>query len=396
MLQYILTKLCAGANMGAGYSNYLKGDCLNTPEDNGMSFFKTVNTNIVFSSPNCNQQLNSGFFGCGSYPFLSPPSSYTEQIPQNYIPPSNSIMLGKNYGRSSNIDVVTLKTYTNNDDVYFNNTELNPWKPKKYCPAPYNINNRSGPAYTNCHAYGSMVRKLANQNSYTDRLYFDWLDGFQLPYAGYNWKTCNEPCVLNNWLIMSHPATFMYTSIPQPFLINDHFEESGSPCPSDATNGGLNYIPFCAPMNVRKSDGTLIGQYTGLSFCTVFGMANLAIPVRPYLPPDEWSPVPPPNTPEVNPRRMFIKMEVWCFWRGTSVDPNYLLGSPLIQKQAYYFYSLAPGGAGQSRDWRFPFRLIFAQGVYGNFDVPITLNIVGGGTQNIVSNLSNMKALVSY
>lgn len=387
--------------MGKGYSQYLRGDCLNTPENNNMALFKTVNAHLVFSSPECTNQRTSGFFACGSYPFLVPPVNYTEQIPQNYIPPGDTIVYGKLYGKSQDTTPITLKDLKGND-VYFNSTEIQPWLPVPYCPMPYNIYQRSGPAFTNCHCYGAMVRRLANNNNYENRANYEWVDAaMQLPYSGYaeRFPVCGEGCTTTNWLIMSNPAMPMWTSNDNPLVITTHYEQSGYNCPSNASNGGNLYIPFCAPMNVREADGNLLGQYTGIGFSLIYGQGSIVFPTRPYLPPDEWSPVPPPNTPEVNPRRAFWSLEVSYFFRGTSVDPvNKPLGSPLIGKMRFYLYSLAPGGPGQSRDWRFPFRILFQQSIYGDFRTPIELNVLTSPvtTQVINVNMTNMKALVTY
>lgn len=383
--------------MGKGYSQYLQGDCLNTPLNNTMEFFKAVNLNLAFSSPNCSNQRVSGFFGCGSSPLLTPPKPYTYQIPPNYIPPSDTIVYGRMYGKSSDTDVKTL-TFLDGSDVWFNSTEVAPWAPTAYCPFPYNVYNRSGPAFSQSSCYGSMVRKLANNNTYIDRLMYDWVDAsLEVPWVDYNYKLCQEPCKTKNWLIMSQPATSLYTSIPEPFLITSHYEQSGSAVPSSSLYGGNLYIPFCDPMPVRSADGTPRGYYTGLSFLPIFGQASIVFPTQPYLPPDQWSPVPPPNTPKVNPRNAFFSIELWTFFRGTSLDPNFIVGSPLISKVRFYLYSLAPGGPGQSRDWRFPFRILFQDTVYADYATPIDCNIIGSGTPlRITLNQTNIKCLVTY
>jgi hypothetical protein len=242
-----------------------------------------------------------------------------------------------------------------------------------------------------------MTRKLNNNNTYIDRLMYDWIDsGLEVPASDYGYKFCSEPCRTKNWLIMSHPATSLWTSIPEPFKITSHYEQSGSAVPSNAAYGGNLYIPFCDPMNVRAADGTLLGQYTGLSFVCIYGQASIVFPVIPYLPPDPYSPVPPPNTPTVDPKKAFYSYEIWSFFRGTSVDPNVPLGSPLISKIRFWLYSLAPGGPGQTRDWRYPFRIIYQSSVYADYPTNINCNIIGGATEQIIVNQTNIKGLITY
>lgn len=382
--------------MGAGYSTYLQAECLNTPLNNNIDLFKTITSHVVFSSPDCSNQRESGFFGCQSSPLLSPPVPYTENIPENYIPVSETVVYGKLYGKTGNTNPVLL-TALNGDPVYFNSTEFAPWTNVKYCPAPYNVYNRSGPAFENCHCYGSLQRKLNNNNTYQDRLYYDFIDsGVQVPHPDYTFKQCGTGCPTNNWLIFSQPATNFWTSIPEPFKITTHFEQSGSACPSSPSYGGNLYIPFCDNMPVRKSDGTLAGYYTGLAFSLVYGQCSVVFPVRPYLPPDPYSPVPPPNTPEVDPKKAMWSVEMSTYFRGTSVDPGYEIGSPLLSKIRFWLYSLAPGGPGQTRDWRFPFRILYQSSVYADYPTIIDCNVIGSGPYRITLNQTNVKVLITY
>lgn len=380
--------------MGKGYNTLIQGDCLNIPQDNSVPLFKTINCHLVWSSPQCSNQRNSGIFGCkaGS---LVPTIPYTEQIPLNYIPPSDAVVFGKVYGQ--NLNPTTLKTI-GGEDIFFNYNDLTPWLPRKYCPVPYNIYDKSGPSFTNCHCFGGLIRKMADVNSYQNRLDFDFVDSnMKVPYPRWEKYGCGQKCETYNWLSYTHPASSLYTSIPEPFKITTHFEQSGSPVPSDATKGGNLYLPFCSPMNVRDTNGVVIGRYTGLSFGIIFGQANINMPVRPYLPYDEWTVEPDPTKyPEVDPHKVFYSCDVWVFMRGVTEPDKLPLGSPLLGKIRYYLYSKAPGAPGQIADWRFPFRILFQQGVYGDLPMDVSLNLVGGGTQGIKLNFTNQKILVTY
>lgn len=374
--------------MGKGYSLPLAGQCINDGNDSGLYFMKTVNMHVVWSSPTCSAQTDGGFFACGSSPFFTPPKPYTEPYPINYVPPSGSTSYGFIYGISENVPVTL--TGLNGDPLYFSAGDLAPWLPKTYCPPPYNVYNRAGPAYTNCHCYGAMTRRPANNNNYANRANYDFIDGFEVPYADYNAKICGE-CKTKNWLIFSNPAQPLYTTVDEPFLISTHFEQSGSAAPSDSANGGNLYVPFCAPMNVRKEDGTIVGQYTGLAVSAVFGMASLAYGfANPYLPPNEWSPNPPPK-PKVDSHRAFYSLELSTYFRGTSTDSSYVVGSPLLSRQRYWLYSGPNTG-----NWRYPFRIMFQTTLYATNPTTIRLNVLGGTTQDLTLNNTNQKILVTY
>lgn len=378
--------------MGRGLSYKLRGQCINAGSDSGLYFFKTVNLNMVWSSPTCSAQTQGGFFACGSSPFFPPPNERpgTEGYPINYVG-NNGLVYGKSYGKSQ-FDPIELTTLTGNP-VYFNATDFAPWRPVNYCPPPLNRESRSGPAFKNCHVYGAMTRRLANNNNYTGRAEYEFVDGFEVPYADYNIKLCGDGCPTKNWLIFSNPAQPLFSTVNQPFTILTHFEQSGEPAPSDPANGGNLYVPFCGNMNVRAEDGTVIGYYSGLSISAVFGMCSLAYGFAdPYRPPDEWSPLPPPK-PKADPARAWYSLEVSVYFRGvtTNPDPIGTLGSPLIGKFRYYLYSGLSTG-----NWRYPFRVLFQDTIYATNPMRVNCNIIGEAPQEIIINTTNQKALVSY
>lgn len=375
--------------MGKGLSYRLPGQCVNDGANSGLYFFKTVNMHMVWSSPTCSTQMESGFFACGSDPLLVPPKAGTEKYPPNFIPTSDSVVFGRPYGKS--FTTPTELTALNGDPVYFSQNDIAPWKPTTYCPPPLNRYSRAGPAYNNCHLYGAMNRRKANNNNYTNRADYNFIDGFEVPYADYKEKLCGTGCPTQNWLIFSNPAQPLFTTVNEPFTISTHFEQCGQPCPSDPNNGGNLYVPFCAPMRARKENGDVIGEYTGLAVSAVFGMCSLAYGfARPYLPPNEWDPSTPPK-PRVDSGRAFYSIEVSVYFTGNSTDPSYLLGSPLLGKYRYYLYS-----APQNQKWKYPFRVLFQDTIYASNPMQIICNVINEGPLTFTLNASNQKVLVTY
>jgi hypothetical protein len=304
------------------------------------------------------------------------------------------------YGRDN--PLVNLTTL-NGTPVWFDTNEINPWRKKFYCPAPYNRYDRAGPAITTPHCYGSATRKPMTAPAYKNRQAYSFVDSFELPHSEYKDlnEICGPGCKIRNFLIFmggvgGSSADYIYCTQPEPFLVDTHFEQCGESPSTDTSKGGLMNIPFSAPMNARLADGKLIGSYKAFAFSIVFGNCALVAPINPYLPPDEWSTALPPR-PKVNPLNQFFSAQVSVYMVGESLDPDdIVLGSPLLTRYRYYFYS-KPGGDGQTLDWRYPFRVLGQQTIYGSEPVTLALNVLQQPTQEqIYLNFTNARLLVTY
>lgn len=358
--------------MGIGYAESpITATCLNQVANNFKPLFPFVNVHTVFSSPTCGQNRTSGIFGCKT--------SGTENIPISYTFP-NTLIQSKKYGVENK--TVNLKSYSN-VDVYFNIADISSILPRQYCPSPF-LTYTSGPSLTTAHCY----THLKSRTNYQDRLNYNFVDSsIQIPD-----NDLPDDCKTNNWLIFSNPAAKFYTNnITDPFKVISFYEQSGNSPSSDSTKGGNNYMPFCTPITARDQTGVALGQYTGLTFLYKFGQAINIVPFRPYLPYDPYTTI--PNTTRVNPNALFYSLEVDVFWRGS----NNILGSPLLNRIRYWFYSKAPGGEGQPVAYYDPFALIFKDtGFTYDWSFDLNLNIIGSAQQTITINLSNMQNLVTY
>lgn len=379
-----------------GYAERLNANCFNNGANTGTNLLKTLSYHIVYSSPNCTAQLNGGFFACGSSDLLNPPVPYTRQYPPNYNPPSTSIVLGKKYGASSQTEPTVL-TRLDGVPVWFSNADLAPLKPVPYCPQPYNIYKRSGPAYQNCTAYGSLNRTNPTLPIPLNRKEYAFLDAFiTVPDPERNVKLCetgDKVCATNNWLTVAGLGDDLllplFTTIPEPFLITTHYEQSKSPAPFDIN--GNSFIPFCNYLAARLETGEQIGYYSGICFSLIFSPAAITYgPVNPYLPQNEWSPVPPPKPP-VDPHRAFYTLELSTFFRGHTTDVRFPIGSPLISKQRYYLY-VGP----ENTNYQYPFRILFQESIYGSNPIQLTFNTVGAAPTTLPIDLTGQKVLITY
>ena len=379
-----------------GYAERLNANCFNNGNNTGTNLLKTLSYHIVFSSPTCTAQLNGGYFACGSSPLLVPPVPYTQGYPVNYVPPNGSTVFGRKYGASSQTDA-TILTRLDGEPVWFTAGDLAPLLPKAYCPAPYNVYKRSGPAYKNCTAFGSLDRADPTDPIPVNRKDYAFLDAFlTVPDAERNVKLCetgDKICPTNNWLTVAGLGNDvllpLFSTIPSPFTITSHFEQSGSNAPYNALGNG--YIPFCANLNARLETGEIIGYYSGLCFSLIFSPAAITYgPVNPYLPQNEWSPVPPPKPP-VDPHRAFYTLELSTYYRGHTTDANYPIGSPLISKQRYYLY-VGP----ENTNYQYPFRILFQEGIYGSNPVLLTFNTIDAAPTTLNIDLTGQKVLITY
>lgn len=377
-----------------GYAQRLNANCNNNGSNTGANLLKTLNYHIVFSSPTCTTPLEGGFFACGA-DSLTPTTPFTQKYPPNYNPPSGSTVLGKEYGSSSQTES-TILTRLDGEPVWFTQADLYPLRKVFFCPPPYAVYTRSGPAFSNCTCYGSLDRADPTKPIPTNRTNYKFLDAnITVPDPERNVKFCetgNGICATNNWLTVAALGNDLllplFTSIPQPFTVQTHFEQSNSPAPFNSL--GENYIPFCENLACRLESGAQIGYYSGLCFSFIFSPGVITYgPINQYLPQNEWSPALPPK-PVVDPHRAFYTCELSTYFRGHTTDPTYPVGSPLISKQRYYLYV----GTENVR-YQYPFRILFQESVYASNPFKITLNTIDASPTVFDLDFTGQKVLVT-
>jgi hypothetical protein len=386
--------------MGRGYAIKTNGECVHFWERNNANFFKTINTHITFGSFTGCPNGNSGIYGCkGNRFFANTPG--IEPIPPSMMP--TGVAKGPVYGKSKN--TILLKTRSTQELVYFDSSSWDLIKPRQRCPIyPGQTSARldvQGPAFSNAHAICTLSRKMADQNNYVNRLDHNFVDGYSLPYDPENKPKpkCGEEDsgYTNKWLIFTHPATNLYTSIPEPFKIKDYYEESGSVPSQNPNYGGINFMPFCQPLSVYNYDKSkYFGQYLGLTFVIIFGQNAHAFPVKRYLPDNYY--ITEPNPPKIDPTKALHGLELWAFWTASSPG----LGSPLIGKIRFWFHSMAPGKEtdGEGRDWIEPFMINFSSTTISAASENVYVLDSRVINQNTITplnlNLSGLQVFVTY
>jgi hypothetical protein len=346
--------------MGRGYAIKTNGECVAYWERNNANLFKTVNAHITFGSFTGCPNGNGGIYGCKGNSFFAN-TPYIQTIPASML--ANGVPRGPIYGKSNTN--ITLKTKSTNEIVYFDNESWDAIKPRQRCLLyPGQREPRldvQGPAVQNAHALCTLSRKLAPVNEYVNRFDHDFVDGYEIPFflPGDEKPKCGseDGGFTNKWLVFTHPATSLYTTVPEPFKINNYYEECGLSPSQNANYGGINFMPFCKPLNVYNYDKSKwYGSYLGYTFVLIFGQNAHTFPIKKYLPDDYYSTQPPP-LPKIDPTKALYGLELWAFW----VANNSGLGSPLIGKVRLWFYSVAPGKEDENgREWISPFMINFS------------------------------------
>lgn len=354
--------------MGAGaYAKLLAGNCISIPTRHLMPF-KEFCIHTLGSSPPLATYPDSGLFGCNAYST----NPGTQLLVDPRIP--DALTRHQLYGYTS--ATVTLPTF-------FNAANLAPWRERKIIGPmdPYN-NRASGPAIKQAHMVTEVRRRLKqiaspNNNNYANRYDFYFTDAAT---AYSNQK---------DWLGFFHPAMQFWTNknVPEPFSAVSYYEDGGaSAATSDVYNQGI--IPFCSPVNAYSSDGTLLGQYVGYTFMFYFGMAYLKYPIPGFKPPDYYSTSPTP--PEVNPTYQFFSTDCHLFLVA-SPAAGQTLKSPKIGSIRYWTYN-KDGTTWNIGD---QYMYILNGAFRSQWKFNVAFNHVGGGSETILFNMSNLQVYVT-
>lgn len=354
--------------MGAGaYAELLVGNCVVVPTRVCVPF-KEFCIHTLASSPALASYPDSGLFGCNAYAS----NSGTQLLPNPSIP--SALTFHKIYGRTTS--AVTLPTY-------FNSSDLAPWRSRQIIGPgdPYN-NRASGPAVKQAHAYTMVRRRLKQSGSPNNRNYAGKSDFyFTDADAAYSNQT--------DWLGFFHPAGFLWANkgVSEPFNAVNYYEDSGTnPPTTDVYNN--NIIPFCSPLNVYNSSGTLLGQYIGYTMMYYFGMAFLKYPIPGFKPEDYYSTSPTP--PEVTPTFQFFSTDCHIFLVAAPASGQ-VLKSPKIGSSRYWVYNK------DGTTWNICDQYMYMlQGpMTQNWKFNVNFNYIGSGSETILFNLSNLQAYVT-
>lgn len=354
--------------MGAGAKGYLlSGDCAVEPTRH-CSPFKEFCIHLLGGSPALSTYPDSGLFGCNAY--LSNPG--TQLLDNPKIP--DALSRHPVYGRTT--AAVTLPTY-------FQSADLAPWRSRKIMGAmdPYN-NRASGPAVQEAHMV-TMVRRRLKRSTIPHN------DSYANRYGFYFTDAATAYSNQQDWMGFLHPGMYFWTNkdMPEPFLAVDYYEDSGS-TPPISDSYCQDFIPFCSPVNTYSSGGTLLGQYVGYSAIYYFGMGFLKYPIPGFKPEDYYSPL--PIKPEITPTFQLFTVDAHLFLVAAPASGQ-TLKSPKIGSARHWVYNKD----GTTWDVGDQYMYMLCGAMTSNWKWNTVFNLVGGGSETILFNLSNLQVYVT-
>jgi len=354
-----------------GAANQLAGDCVTVPTRICMPF-KEFCIHTLMHSPAVGQPSNpeAGTFGC----MANVTNLGTQYLPQPKVP--SNINYAPTYGRTSNNQTL---------NYYYNPADLAPWRSRKiFGPSdPYN-KYTSGPAVYQGHMVTEVRRRLRgaspNNALYSGRYSYYFTDST---------TTINGE---NDWLRFMHPAGFFWTNknVAEPFLSVNNYEQSGSN-PVVVDNYNQYLIPFCNPLNVYNSSGTLIGQFIGYTMIYYFGFAYVRQPFGDNRPEDYYiNPQPSPPI-RVTTENQFISLDCHLFLVGAPAYAGSEIRSPRLNSTRYWFYNKPTSTYNICQ----PYIYLINGGTENNWKFDVTFNHLGGGSEVIKFGISNLQVYVT-
>ena len=289
------------------------------------------------------------------------------------------------YGSNSNIP----DGYTFSQVGKFDLSHVSTWDPQ--ITTPYSIPaytvSFEGPRFTNPSTYIRLSRRDQVANPFENIGSVNWTDAAIQDYG-------------QDWLGNLMPGGWCYSNygITEPMNGEEYYEDarkSTDPINAiDRTGASIhsNWTPFCNPLPVYDSFGSLIGSYDGLAWIVFFNLAGLK---NPSDPPPDYTYTGLPPIPKLDSRKQILNLEVWVYLSANS--SGNLFKSPRIGTFRYWTYTRELGDGNR------PFSpyMFFNGGaaVGGSLVMPINFPLLGNANNptgmaskqvNLV--LSNFKA----
>lgn len=390
--------------MAAGaYARQISGDCLRVPTRNGLPAivqpWRKACLHLLLGPPPGLQNLDSGTYACGfntdasGNPVTTTPGTAPLPVPSLVA----KTAYGSDYGRTPDDgeDPVSLMALDGRD-IYVKAAELQPWRKRPLYTNNLYRNYASGPAVVAGHCVIPMERRLRRQASpnnedYRGRMQFDFTDA-DAPIFGQS-----------DWQGPLHPAMPFWTNVgvPEPFLANTHYERGGAELSQTANHLGM--IPFCAALPARDSAGTQIGQYVGYSVIAYWSMgfvhfgdaeitryddAGNPTYEKVFLPEDYRAEINPVTgkRPKIQNHYQTWMLDTTWFMVGTGG-----IGSPRLGTTRWWFYN-DPRTAPDPGD---EYMYMIHGALQSRWAFPVQFNLVGGGQESILFNLSSARGYIS-
>lgn len=338
--------------MNGFYANRISpADCIN--KTLAGSLFPNVSLNVLFNSRSTTMPVDNQTGYCSDV-----------MIPAPLVAGKNAANYGideteKHIGQGLKFDLADVET----------------WQPVTIAPYPGNpfyTVKFYGPRFKIPNTYIRLERREQSTNPFENLENVYWQDATDTTWG-------------QDWLGNAMPGGFCYSNIgiTEPMNGETYFEDAivtaDPPNPaneidrSTETSIHENWTPFCTPLPVYNSSGTLVGSFDGLSWIVFF---NAAVVKNPLNPPIDAVYDGPPDPPLLDTNKQLLNFEAWIYLTANPSTPGGFKSPRIgVLRQFTYTRELASGS-----DLNTPFDpyLFFNAGV-GSFTwikIPINFDLL--------------------
>ena len=353
----------------------LKGECLQPKVSSGVPL-KSISCHLLGAVYLCSELQVSGQTLIRGKPQGPPP----EVWPGVY---EGAVYYGKNISQFN----------FPNTALRFDLSEINDWYAEIY--EGYNAER-----YPNHTTYQRLMRR--NQVDYP----FENINSVQ-------WTTADLGVYEDDWLGNLMPGGWCYTSrgVPEPMNGEIYYEDARKSTDplnildKSQTSVRENWTPFCTPLNVYNSSGSLLGTFDGLSYILFFNLGAVKVPLQKWkfdatvgdyvgeaicgvLPRDKTLyRIDDTPLPWLNPKRQILSIEAWFYLNSSAPT---VFKSPRFATCRWWHYTkglsyLDQGPLNSPFD---PYMFLRTMQVQDVLNVPMTFKLLQNA--NNPSNLANV------
>lgn len=268
--------------------------------------------------------------------------------------------------------------------LYFDLANLNFWDAEIY-------EDVRAQRYPNHTTYQRLMRRDQVDEPFENLLSVDWTQADLDVYE-------------DNWLGNLMPAGWCYTSrgVPEPMNGEIYYEDARKSTDPlnvlDKSQASVreNWTPFCTPLNVYNSSGSLLGAFDGLSYILFFNVGAVKVPLKKWhfdaelgdytgeavcgvLPRDKTlSRTDESPLPWLDPKRQILSIEAWFYLNSSAPT---VFKSPRFATCRWWHYTKGLGylDNGPYTSPFNPYLFLQTMTVSGLIHVPITFPLLQNG-----------------
>lgn len=287
-----------------------------------------------------------------------------------------------------------------NSSLRFDLSELNKWNALLYENIDHPEFNFYHQLYQNHTAYQRLMKRDQKNSPF-------------LGLSNVSWTQADLNVYEDDWLGNLMPGGWCYASrgVSEPMLAEVYYEDgkkSNEPLnvldKSNFPSVRENFLPFCKPLKVYNSVGSLIGAFDGLSFIIFFNLAAVKVPLKKWKydpalgdftgeaiggvrPKDNTLIRLDDNLPWLDPKRQILSIEAWIYLNSSNPSE---FKSPRFATARWWHYTkgLAYLDSGPYTSPFNPYFFLSANTISQFITVPMTFKLLQNG--NNPANIDNI------